>query len=42
MSVRHHMNWLSPYARGLVHGFAYGWLSTLATGGLVWILWKLH
>lgn len=41
MSLHHHMNYLSPYARGIVHGWAYGILSSLLSGGAVWLFLKL-
>ncbi len=42
MSVRHHMNYLSPYARGLVHGIFYGFCLMLLGEAIGWFFWKLH
>ncbi len=42
MSARHHMNYLSPYARGLVHGIFYGFALALAMEAATWMFWRLH
>lgn len=42
MSQHHHMNYLSPYARGLVYGLFYGFALALILEATSWFFWKLH